>query len=325
MKILIIGCGSIGSRHARNLKKLRIKDIVLCDKDYSRLTTLGKSISSKFLYTDYKKAVAEHPDISAALICTPTSYHIDQVIFLAKQKIHLFIEKPLSNNLKNTKILSRLVTGNKLTVMMGHAFMFDYGYQKLKSLLKEKTIGKVYFVTYLHGQYLPDWHPTIDYRIEYTARKELGGGALLTLGSHTFYLMEWLFGKVEVIQGSLIGQFGKLDVNVDDSALFIMKTNKNIIIQSQNNFISKIYQHKMIIEGESGSMEYDFTKKKIKILLPNNKSKLINVKEDNNDRYLREMKYFITHISKKQLDENLDLNSGLRFLDMIKNLGSKNF
>ena len=44
MKILVLGCGSIGTRHATNLKKLGINDIILCDLDLTKAKKLGKKL-----------------------------------------------------------------------------------------------------------------------------------------------------------------------------------------------------------------------------------------------------------------------------------------
>lgn len=322
LKILILGCGSIGTRHAKNLKSIGVKDIILCDKDRSRLQSLANIIETNLAYVDYKQAVKENKDLSAALICTPTSYHVEQALYFAKNGINLFIEKPLSHNLNKIKSLQKWVNSKKLVVMMGHSYMFEYGFVKLKSLLEKKIIGQIYFVTYLQGQFLPDWHLKSDYRVEYTAQKKLGGGALLTLTSHSFYLIEWLFGKVESIHGGIVTRVGKLDVNVDDSVFLLMTTNENIIIQSQNNFIVPIHNHKIIVEGEKGILEYDFVEKKIELLLRNKKSKIIDVNKGPNDRFVKEMKYFLSNVKNNNLDKNLNLESGIRFLQKIKNLVS---
>ncbi len=321
MKILILGCGSIGSRHARNLTSLGITKIVLCDPDESRLKSLAKEVGTDMLYKDFKRAAKENPDITAAVICTPTAYHINSAVFFAKKKINLFIEKPLSNSLSGTKLLSKLVNHNKLVAMMGHSYMFENGFIKLQSLLKHKIIGKVYFASYLQGQYLPDWHQKADYRVEYSARKELGGGALLTLTSHTFYVIEWFFGRIKSIDGSILDTLGPLEVNVDDSVFLMLKTKNNIIVQTINNFIVGLHQHKIIVEGEKGRLEYDFVEKKVNIFLRDKKPKILGADKGPNDRYVREMKYFLNRLKdRRKLDDNLDLESGIRFLETVKQL-----
>jgi predicted dehydrogenase len=320
LKILILGCGSIGARHAKNLKSLGIRNLVLCDTNDSRLSSLGDVIGTNLLYNDYKNAVKENPDIFAAVICTPTALHIEPAMYFAKNKINLFIEKPLSNNLKKLDLLRRVVKTNNLVVMMGHSYMFEEGFIKLHSLLKKGIIGQVYYVTYLQGQYLPDWHPNMDYRKEYSARKELGGGALLTLTSHTFYVIEWLFGRVQSIHGHVIDKVSKLQVNADDSVFLLMRTKKNIIVLTQNNFIVAIHNHRIIVEGTKGTLEYDFVEKQVTIFLPKKKPKIIDADKGSNDRFVKEMKYFLYQLKRNNLDEDLNLESGIRFLKTMKNI-----
>lgn len=263
-------------------------------------------------------AIRENPDLDAAVICTPSSLHVQPAIFFIKNKIPLFIEKPLSNNLKNVATLSKLRKKNKINVMMGHSFMFEAGFVKLKSLLEKKTIGDVYFASYLQGQYLPDWHPWADYKTEYTARADLGGGALLTLTSHSFYILEWLFGPISRIYGSFIDRIGNLDINVDDTVFFLFQTKNGIPIQSQNNFITSVHQHKLIVEGSKGVIEQDFANQSITITLRGKKPRFISTKTDNNNRFLAEMKYFLKTLKTGNIQKNLDLESGIRFLKFVK-------
>ena len=319
MKILVLGCGSIGTRHATNLKKLGINDIILCDLDLTKAKKLGKKIGSLDNFTDYKIAVDKHPNIAGALICIPTSLHVEPSIFFAKKKINLFIEKPLSHNLKNLKVLSNLVKKNNLNAMMGHVYLFEEGFLTLKSLLEKNTIGKIHHVSYLQGMYLPDWHPKMDYRKEYSARKDLGGGALLTLTSHSFYVLEWIIDEIKSVHGSWIGTLGNLEINVNDSAFFLFETNSGIIIESHNDFIVKVHHHKLIIEGEKGRLEYDFALKKVNIFVSKKRDKIIHVSKDNNNRFVKEISYFVNLIKqKKQPPENLTLESGIRFLQFMK-------
>src|SRR5579863_333865 len=147
LKILILGCGSIGSRHARNLKSLGVTKLVLCDTSESRLKSLGNEMGTNLLYQDHRIAVKENPDILAAIICTPTALHVKSAIFFAKEKINIFVEKPLSHNLSDVKTLSNLVEKNHLIAMMGHSYMFENGFIKLHSLLKRKMIGDIYLAS----------------------------------------------------------------------------------------------------------------------------------------------------------------------------------
>ena len=103
MKILVIGYGSIGKRNINNLLSIpRIKVLVLT-KQKSTDPILKKCL----VYASLEKCILEKP--SAAIIATNTSNHIDISLKLAKEGIDLFIEKPLSNNIKNITQLSKIV------------------------------------------------------------------------------------------------------------------------------------------------------------------------------------------------------------------------
>jgi len=206
---------------------------------------------------------------------------------------------------------------------MGHSYMFEKGFKKVKSLLSKNSIGKIYFVNYMQGQYLPDWHPWANYKEEYTARKDLGGGALLTLTSHTFYVLEWLFGKINSIYGFILQNSKTLDVNVDDSVSLLLKTHSNIIIQTLNNFIVRIHNHSLVIEGSLGRIEYDFVSQKVILLKYKSKSKIYDVSSENNSRFLDEIKYFVNSIKKGSIDENFSLEKGLRFMKFTSKISKQ--
>ena len=319
MKTLILGCGSIGKKHALNLKKLQLSEIVLCDINKNNLKSLGQKIGTSFQYTDYKEAIKANTDIKHAIICTPSYYHIPPAIYMAKNKIDILIEKPLSNNLVGVKTLCEIAKKNKVIIMMGHSFIFDPNYTKLKSLISSKNLGKIYSVDFTLKQFLPEWHPNSNYEKEYTARKELGGGVLLTLGSHIIYLIEWLFGKFDGNFTSFTTRQGSLKINVDDSFNFLGETKNKTIVHINSNFISRVYRHHLTLDCEKGVVEFNFLKNSITIIFPNQKSRTIKIKHLE-DRYYYELKHFLHLKQSKHIEENLSLEYGINFLKTVKKI-----
>ena len=170
IKILIVGAGSIGKRHIRNLKKIGIlsSNLLAVDKRKDRLDEV-KKLDVKKCFFSLKSALRESFD--AAVICSPTSMHINQCILLAKQKKHLLIEKPLSHNLKDLNILEKILKKNKLTSMIAYIFRFHPGVILAKKILNEKKIGKSLYFRGEFSEFLPDWHPYENYRKFYMAKK----------------------------------------------------------------------------------------------------------------------------------------------------------
>ena len=104
---------------------------------------------------------------------------MSQCIKLAKNKINLFIEKPLSANLKGINSLKRQINKHNLTVLIAYVFRFEPSINYIKNILKKKKIGKVLYYRGEFSEYLPDFHPYEDYRKFYMARKSDGGGSIL--------------------------------------------------------------------------------------------------------------------------------------------------
>ena len=118
MKFLIIGCGSIGKRHIRNLLSIGINSNYINAVD-TRDDRLGEvrdlGINNIFKEIPNKKL----NEIDCAIICSPTSMHIAQATLLANHKIHLHNEYFLmdkiykSSNKQVTKKFRELFNINK--------------------------------------------------------------------------------------------------------------------------------------------------------------------------------------------------------------------
>ena len=162
--IMIVGCGSIGQRHARNAREIGIKNIILCDVNLERLQEFAEELGTTYYYDSYEDALIKHPETEAAVIATPSGIHIGVATFFAEKAVPIFIEKPLSNNLEGVDNLMEIIDEHNLVAMMGQSYRFHEGFLKLKELLDEGVIGKIFHVNYFGGHYLPDWHPDQDYR-----------------------------------------------------------------------------------------------------------------------------------------------------------------
>ena len=105
MKFLVVGCGSIGKRHAQNVKALG-HNVVLLRHSKNNPNTDGLKE-----YHLFEEAV-ENEEINGAIVCSPTSKHFDDVQLLIKHKIPFLLEKPPTPDLDSTLSLQKLLTDN---------------------------------------------------------------------------------------------------------------------------------------------------------------------------------------------------------------------
>ncbi|MBU1179646.1 Gfo/Idh/MocA family oxidoreductase, partial [Patescibacteria group bacterium] len=229
MRILVVGFGSIGRRHVKNLLSLGVDDILLY-----RRSKKGNEFNIPE-YDDLDEALAQKPD--AVLIANPTALHIPIAIKAARVGAHLFIEKPLSHNLEGVEELSRIIKEKGLISMIAYQYRFHPALQKIKELIDSGVLGKIIFGRVEVGQYLPDWHPGEDYRKGYSARKDLGGGVILTL-IHEIDYLTWLLGKPKSVS-SVAGHFSNLEIDIEDLAEISVKYENGALGQIHLDCIQK--------------------------------------------------------------------------------------
>ena len=191
MKVLFIGLGSIGQRHLRNLVTLK-KDIEIYAYRNSRsvpLLSKNNEVIKDITLRDFfnlkeLSSIEEGLRIEPNLIfiCNPSNMHIETLIKVLNSNAYIFIEKPLSHNHnKIEEIIKKEKYKNQNRIYIGYQFRFHPCVIKTKEYLENGYLGNIVNSNLVHGEYLPDWHKYENYKNSYAAKKELGGGALLTL------------------------------------------------------------------------------------------------------------------------------------------------
>lgn len=204
LKVLVIGYGSIGKKHARNLSELGIRPFIMTSHPDS-------SPDCRFIRT-----IGECPDPDYAIIATPTSGHAGDLKSLADGTIckNILIEKPAGNSLKEGMTIKKMASRHKMTVSIAYNMRFLGIFDDIMAFL-EKNTGKIDLVKITAGQYLPEWRPASDYRISYSAQREMGGGADLDLSHEIDYMLR-LFGKPEKTVLAYNDNISGLDVRSPD-------------------------------------------------------------------------------------------------------------
>lgn len=259
MKFLVVGCGSIGQRHIRNLKSLGY-EISGCEKDVDQGEKVKKLYGIE-IFNDLNKALIKKYDVG--LICTPTSLHIPMAIELAKRGINLFIEKPLSNNMDGIGELLELVTQKNLTVLVGCNTRFSPKFKLAKKLIDENKIGKILSVKVSCGFYLPYWHPWEDYRKGYSANKCLGGGVIFD-DIHEIDALCWLFGEVKEVF-CFADKISNLEIDTEDIAEIFLRFRSGVIAQIHLDYLQRTYRRYYEFIGEKGVIVWDYIKQTVEL------------------------------------------------------------
>jgi predicted dehydrogenase len=268
MKVLIVGLGSIGQRHLRNLHALVGPDLEVSAWRVRRLTHVvtdrqdieaGSNIEEKYrirVHKDLDHALAGQPDV--VLVCNPSSLHIPVALRAARAGCHLFLEKPLSHNLDSIQELIETVESRDLVGLVGYQMRFHPCLLRLREVLRAGQIGRVAAVRMEVGEYLPAWHGYEDYCQSYAARSDLGGGALLSQ-IHEMDMIYWLFGLPVSIY-ALGGHLSRLELDVEDTASTLMACRadgREIPVHLHQDFLQRPGARRAQIIGDAGKVEVD--------------------------------------------------------------------
>jgi predicted dehydrogenase len=290
VEVLVIGLGSIGLRHSKNLKNLGIKNIIGIDPNENMRKRFENEIGNITLKSLEDLPQDKKPNLT--VISSPSIYHIEHALFAAHLGSHLFIEKPLSTSMRNVEKLQEIVESKKLFAHIGSNFKFHPALIKIKSILDKEALGKIVSAQVLAGQWLPDWHPNEDYRLGYSANKELGGGIILD--THEFDYITWLLGPVKNIIG-LSSISGVLDIDTEDVACACIEFHSGTICTIQVDYIQRSYKKVYTLSGHLGTIDWDFIKGSLDIYdAKKEQTKHIDYKSELiNDMYVEQMKHVI--------------------------------
>jgi predicted dehydrogenase len=213
VKIAIIGYGSIGKRHAENLKGMG-HEIIPLDLNY------------KLRF-----------DVDCAFICTPTQSHVEIAVQYIDKNVPIFIEKPITYCLEELNWIEREIKKNHVLSMVACNNRFHPSILKAKAIADTK---KVIFARAEAGYYLPFWRKT-DYKKSYSA-SEYGGIVLDDI--HSVDYLYWLFGKIKDIK-TVCGKVSDLDIKKEDIAEIAIMFESGVSASVHCDYLLKNY-HKQL-------------------------------------------------------------------------------
>lgn len=329
MNFLIIGLGSIGQRHLRNLKKIYPKCQIYVYRRLKRKINLSNY--NKLLKTDIIKKYNLKTindlsnlniyNIKAAFICTPSSFHIDETIKIIKQKINVFVEKPLDSNLKKIFKLKLILKKTKQIHMIGYQMKFSPIIKKLEKIIENKKYGDLNYVSIYHSEHIKYLHKYEDYKKIYAAKKNLGGGVSLTQIHEIDYFLH-LFKSYKIKKKYVVrGKISNLSINVEDtysSVMLLEKKRKKLICNLNLNYYENPGKRIIDLVFDDCKIVVDLNKLTINYFFKNKKYKeKFNYKR--NQLFIDELKFFINHVKKnKQIGSELNLYNGIKTLKFAK-------
>ncbi|MEQ8193979.1 MAG: Gfo/Idh/MocA family oxidoreductase [Rhodospirillales bacterium] len=249
MKVLLVGTGGIGGRHARFLRTHYPEAHLIAVRNTHNEITRDLNMD---LFPNLEEAIACGPN--AAIVALPPSLHGMIACKILKAGIALYLEKPVAISSHEIEDVAFSAETNGVITMSGCNLRFLPGFRRIRGLLAERALGRILCGHLSVGQWLPDWRPGRDYRTTYSAQRKLGGGVICDL-IHELDLARFLFGEFSVGTAHA-GTSGALEIDCEDWAEILL-TNKNFTVSIHLDYLDRAGHRHGYIEGEAGSLRYD--------------------------------------------------------------------
>ncbi|MFA5271344.1 MAG: Gfo/Idh/MocA family oxidoreductase [Candidatus Omnitrophota bacterium] len=131
MKVGIVGIGKLGSIHLRIYSEIKNVDkIYIVDTDQARLAN-HTNIPS---YNDYHDLLGK---VNFVSIAAPTKNHFKIAEFFLKNKVPVFVEKPITQKVQEAQKLIALAKKNKTILFVGHVERYNNAYLAIKKIVKK--------------------------------------------------------------------------------------------------------------------------------------------------------------------------------------------
>jgi myo-inositol 2-dehydrogenase/D-chiro-inositol 1-dehydrogenase len=248
LKFGIIGAGRIGKIHADNLIRHPQAELVAVSDLFAgpELEEWAKARGIAIVTKDSEE-ILNHPEIDAVFICSSTDTHVPLIKKAAEQGKHIFCEKPLSMDIKQTEEAIEAVNQAGVQLQVGFNRRFDHNFKRVREHVQSGAIGDTHLIKITSRD--PGAPPE--------AYIKVSGGIFMDMMIHDFDMARFLSGSevVEVYtQGSVLIDpvFAKYD-DVDTAIVSLRFANGALGVIDCSRQAAYGYDQRVEVFGSKGS------------------------------------------------------------------------
>jgi myo-inositol 2-dehydrogenase/D-chiro-inositol 1-dehydrogenase len=248
IRIGIIGAGRIGKIHADNLLRLPQVEIVAVSDLFAgpELEVWAEARGIGFVTTDSSLIMA-NPDIDAVFICSSTDTHVPLIKQAAQAGKHIFCEKPISMDIRQTEEALEAVRQAGVKLQIGFNRRFDHNFKRVREHVQGGMIGAPHIIKITSRDPNPP-HP--DYI-------KSSGGIFMDMMIHDFDMARFLSGseveEVHAMGNVLIDPVFAEHGDVDTAIVMLRFANGALGVIDNSRQAVYGYDQRVEVFGSKGS------------------------------------------------------------------------
>ena len=246
--VAVIGLGSIGLRHARNLHKLGHRVLGFDPSPQARQQFVIETGGD----TAERHSVLSRAD--AVVVASPSRVHLQDLADTIAAGKPALVEKPLGHSAEVANAILQRAERAGLVVAVVQNLRFRVAVMRVRELLGAGRIGRPIWANFECGSWLPDWRPCTDYRQGYAADRETGG--VIFDNIHEIDLAVHLLGPAELC-AAVASRTGLLDIASEDMADIVLEHEDGCQTRIHIDFVTRPRRRCFTITGTGGVMSVD--------------------------------------------------------------------
>ena len=188
VKVGVIGAGRIGLVHLEALSQTQDAEcVIISNPTVSKAEAAAKQYFVPEWSAD-SDDVINHPDVQAVWICSPSSFHAEQITKCAAAGKDVFCEKPIATDLPETIEAIRICDKAGIKLMTALQRRFDPNFARVKRSIVSGEVGDVITVKLCSRDPAP---PPFEY-------VKGGGGIFKDMAVHDLDMSRYLVGSEPV-------------------------------------------------------------------------------------------------------------------------------
>lgn len=308
--IAFVGLGSIAKRHIKNVCDYISScgstysiDLYRSNLDHPIAEEIQPLVAASYLYSGEVQR-----DYDMVFITNPTSLHLETAVKFRPHTKALFIEKPVFDGLDVDEDIIK--TLDEIPSYVACPLRYNPVLQYVKQNI---DVTKVVSIRAMSSSFLPDWRPGQDYRQTYSAHADMGGGVDIDL-IHEWDYLTWIYGMPTQCLG-IVGTFSNLEIDSNDTALYIAKNDK-MTFELHLDYFGRKTQRTLDIFTHDDTIQCDIVAGTVTYM---KEGKTITFNSDRNTYQMAEINHFFD-IVEGRIENDSHVEHGMKVLKLTQSI-----
>jgi len=195
-------------------------------------------------------------DVQGVICCSSTDRHPQDIIAAAVAGKDIFTEKVLALSTSECEEVEDAVNQAGVRFVISTPQKYTAGPRTVKQLVENGKVGKVNYFRFrnCHGGSVDRWLPE-----HFFHAGECGGGAMIDLGAHGMYLLDWFLGQPECGRSvfTIADENAKNIDRLEDNAVTVFSYPNGTIALNETGFDSVGCPMRLEIGGDKGYIVWE--------------------------------------------------------------------